>query len=429
MSDDTPQMALRTVLLTDADGLLQVVVATQDLLDLAQLEQACERPLKALTRHGILRAHRRRELTPVAGSRHCYALPTVIDKRLANEGHRPVEPDGKSLDEISAALRAAGLDVQYHTCTVPAERLCHTLPDVEQDGARIQRSIQQFTTRRIRQRLDEILEFPPLSPTAERILQLRANPNATADELTAIIESDPSLAAQVVSWASSPYYAAPGRVSSVRDAIVRVLGFELVSNLAVGLILGRAVAIPTDQADGISPYWEQAIYCSMAVETLMRMMAPAQRPRQGMLYLSGLLHNFGYLVLAHTFPPHFSMICRYMEANPVISHVAVEHYLIGICREQIGTRLLQAWRMPGELVAALRYQHDAEYQGEHAVYANLLYMALRLLREQGIGDGPYEDIPAHLFQRYGLNADECREAIIALLHSQDAVQLVEQMSS
>ena len=51
-------------------------------------------------------------------------------------------------------------------------------------------------------------------------------------------------AAQVVSWAASPYYAAPGKIKSVHDAIVRVLGFDLVLNLALGLALGRSLSLP-----------------------------------------------------------------------------------------------------------------------------------------------------------------------------------------
>jgi len=420
---------LRTVLLADDDGMLQVILATHDLLDLQQLEQATGRTLTPPARQDILRAHRQHKLASIADSRHCLALPTLIDHHLLDHGDCCIEPDGVSLDQICRALKEAGLTVQHLECSVSGTELHHQLPDPTLDLAQIHNSVKQFTTRRIRQRLDDTLEIPPLSPTAERILQLRSNPHATADELTAIVESDPSLAAQVVSWASSPYYAAPGRVSSVRDAIVRVMGFELVSNLTLGLILGKAIAIPADRRTGILPYWAQAAYCSLAVEALARLMPPGQRPRQGLLYLTGLLHNFGYLVLAHTFPPHFEIICRYTEANPTISHIALEQHLIGISREQIGAWLLHTWRMPDELVTALRHQHDAEYAGPHAVYANLIYMALRLLHKHDIGSAPATPIPPEMFQRHGLDAAQCREVVAQLVQSDDAARVAEQINA
>lgn len=421
-------LAPRTVLLADADGVVQVIVAADDLLDLKQLEAFTGRPLKPLNQQDVLRAHRRRELAPIDGSRHCFAVPTIVDQRLTDRNPQRMEADRLTIDEICALLRQRDLPVQQTRCTVADSQLRHKLPEPDQDKVQIRHSIQNFTTLRIRQRLEETLEIPPLSPTAERILQLRANPHASANELTAIVESDPSLAAQVVSWASSPYYAAPGRVASVRDAIVRVLGFELVSNLAVGLVLSKSLAIPADRGDGIPPYWGQAVYCSMGVETLMRLLPPAQRPRQGLMYLTGLLHNFGYLVLAHTFPPHFSSIRRHIQANPTISHIAVEYHILGISREQIGAWLLQAWRMPEEVVAGVRHQHDPDYAGTHAVYPNLIYMAQRLLHEHGIGDAPSDAIPDELFSRYGLRATVCREAIGQLVQSREATAIADQMS-
>lgn len=79
--------------------------------------------------------------------------------------------------------------------------------------------------------------YAPLPETARRIIRLRTDPNSVMADLVDIVESDPSLAAQVISWASSSFYAAPGRVNSVYDAISRVLGFDMVMNLAMGLSL------------------------------------------------------------------------------------------------------------------------------------------------------------------------------------------------
>src|SRR5690606_21541643 len=137
----------------------------------------------------------------------------------------------RTLDELRLGLHNHRHHIGHLSVAVPADTLRPHLPDAGRDPECIDHSIRHLTSSRMRQRLDETLEIPPLSSTAERILQLRTNPNATVSELASIVEADPSLAAQVVSWASSPYYAAPGKIRSVQDAIVRVLGFDLVSNL------------------------------------------------------------------------------------------------------------------------------------------------------------------------------------------------------
>ena len=282
--------------------------------------------------------------------------------------------------------------------------------------------MENFTSLRIKQRLEDTLEIPTLPQTAQRIIKLQVNPNALVSELAEIVESDPSLAAQVVSWASSPYYAAPGKIRSVQDAVVRVLGFDLVGNLALGLALGKTLVLPKDRVDGVTPYWVQSIYCSTLVEALAKLVPGGQKTSKGLTYLAGLLHNFGYLVLAHIFPPQFSQICRYMEANPHISHMAIEYQLLQITREQICVWLMQLWNMPEEVAVAIRHQHDPSYDGAHCTYPNLLFMATRLLRQQGIGDAPLEEVPDYLYEKYKLCPQAVAETVQQVINSADEIR-------
>jgi len=237
-----------------------------------------------------------------------------------------------------------------------------------------------------------------------------------------VVETDPALAAQVVSWAASPYYAAPGKIRSVEDAIVRVLGFDLVVNLALGLALGKTLSLPKDQPQQATPYWQQAIYTAAVIEGLTRAMPRAQRPEVGLTYLAGLLHNFGNLVLAHVFPPHFSLICRHLEVNPHLPHSYIEQHLLGISREQIGSWLMRYWDMPEELAVALRFQHDPSYSGNHATYPNLVYLAVSLLHNRGIGNGPEREIPASLLDNLGITREKAEEALNKVLAAEVALR-------
>lgn len=426
MSDYKP--AVRCVLVQDERSLAQCILPADALLDLRTLQSVTGRELVPVPQHEIPAASRKRKLQPLPENRAFFALPTFIDSSLSAADDLAVDASGLTLSALREKLHGQDIHIRHVPFTVPEQELQGDLPEAEHDSQQISDSIRHFTSLRIRQRLDETLEIPPLSPTADRIMALRANPNASVSELTSIVEADPSLAAQVVSWASSPYYAAPGKIRSVQDAIVRVLGFDLVSNLAIGLILGRSVDVPTDHSAGFTPYWLQAVYCSTAVEALARMVPAAQRPRQGMVYLAGLLHNFGYLVLAHTFPQHFSTICRYTEANPHISHVAVEKHLIGISREQVSAWLMQSWNMPEEISVALRYQQDGAYTGQHAIYANLIYIAMRLFRQHGIGDAPPEAISDAMYEQCGLDRERCEDLISKLVLSADITLIADQMS-
>jgi len=288
--------------------------------------------------------------------------------------------------------------------------------------------IASLTARRIEQRLGKKLEIPPLSLTAQKVLQLRANPDAHLDQLTAIIETDPALAAQVMSWAASPVYATPGKICSVEDAIVRALGFDMVMNLALGLALGKKFSLPRQLQHDNTSHWKQALYNATVIEGLIRLMPREQRPEPGLAYLAGLLHNFGYLLLAYLFPPHFTLIQQQLADNPNSSSREIEQQILGMTRDDICVSLMHTWNMPEELTTAIAQQHNPDYNGPHAEYAQLVQLANMLLAAQN-GDETNEAQLEILCRQLRLQPQQVRQSMERVLAAEMALRsLSEQLS-
>jgi HD-like signal output (HDOD) protein/prolyl-tRNA editing enzyme YbaK/EbsC (Cys-tRNA(Pro) deacylase) len=425
---DTAQIAahqrLQALLLEDAVGAMLVILPQDQLLDLAQLAEITGRKLVVVKTERLQRMLQQHGLSRLPALPSLTSAPCVYDERLLAQPQLFIESG-----HCGVLLEIAQADLLSLLDKARAVRLGPLLAEIrpnldrpDDDRAEITQAVQAFTARRIQQRLEQTLEIPPLPETAQKIIKLRVDANTTTEDITGLVETDPALAAQVLSWAASPYYAAPGKVRSVEDAIVRVLGFELVINLALGLALGKTLSLPKDQPQQARPYWQQAIYSAALIEGLTRAMPRETRPEAGLAYLAGLLHNFGYLVLAHVFPPHFSLICRHLEVNPHLEHGVVEQHLLGITREQIGAWLMRFWGVPQELSTALRFQHQPDYQGEHAVYANLLCLTSHLLRQRGLGDGPDRPIPDSLYQRLGLTPAKAEAALDKIQHAEAALR-------
>lgn len=415
---------LQAVLLDDAVGALLVLYAQDQLLDLNRLTELTGRQLAAVKPERLARMLSKHNLKTLPGLPPLTSSPCLYDERLLQVPSVYIESGqpGVLLELSSEGFKSLLGKASAARFGEPLSNIHLNLDRPDDDRAEIIQAVQAFTARRIQQRLEETIEIPPLPETAQKIIKLRVNPDATVDDITGVVETDPALAAQVVSWAASPYYAAPGKIRSVEDAIVRVLGFDLVINLALGLALGKTLSLPKDRPQQATPYWQQAIYSAAVIEGLTRVIPRAQRPEAGLSYLAGLLHNFGYLVLAHVFPPHFSLICRHVEVNPHLSHSYIEQYLLGISREQIGAWLMRHWDMPEELVSALRFQHDPEYSGAHAAYPNLVCLSVRLLRNRGIGAGPHSDIPQHLLDNLGISREKAEEAVNKVLAAEVALR-------
>ncbi|MDH4562977.1 MULTISPECIES: aminoacyl-tRNA deacylase and HDOD domain-containing protein [unclassified Pseudomonas] len=415
---------VQSVLLEDAVGALLVLFPRSQLLDLNRLAELTGRKLVAVKPERLERMLGKHQLGTLPGLPPLTSSPCLYDERLLQEPRLLVESGqpGVLLELASEDYRSLLGKASAARFGEPLASIRPNLDRPADDRAEITQAVQAFTARRIQQRLEETIEIPPLAESAQKIIKLRVDPNATVEDITGVVETDPALAAQVVSWAASPYYAAPGKIRSVEDAIVRVLGFDLVINLALGLALGKSLSLPKDQPQQATPYWQQAIYTAAVIEGLTRAMPRAQRPETGLTYLAGLLHNFGYLVLAHVFPPHFSLICRHLEVNPHLSHSYIEQHLLGITREQIGSWLMRFWDMPEELYTALRFQHDADYQYDNAAYPNLVCLAVSLLRNRGIGSGPEAVIPDDLFEALGISREKADDAVNKVLQAEAALR-------
>lgn len=423
--------SVRLLLAHDADGKVLVLVPSGRLLNLASLWSLTGRRLRTARGEDAGRFFGQNGLQTEAGQQRLMAsLPLVMDQTLAEQTTLPLcefysgfSFDWEPADHGALALTIGDISLE------PATAVMQQQPCGRSDESAITRAVERFTALRIQQRLEDTLGLPVLAPTTQKIIQLRSNPDAGVDELVPVVRLDPSLSAQVMSWAASPYYAAPGKVSSIEEAIIRVLGFDLVVNLALGIAMGQVLHVPHDVPRGSTPYWRQSVYAATLAEMLARKMPLDGRPKIGLAYLSGLLHNFGYLVLAHLFQPQFSLLSRYLEANPHLEPVLIELQVLNVTRDQIGSWLLESWSLPSEVSGAIRQQQLDSPEGEAAVYARLLRLTLRLLRREGLADGPVYPADGALLEQLGLTTEQVEEALDTLFSSRgDLDQLTHMLS-
>ena len=418
-----PDQRLRMVLLSDGCHKLQVICRSCDLLDLESLNVQLGHTYSLLPLAEQQRLCSRLGLTELPPLPSLTGWHTVIDDAVDRSPTVVLVLRNPYLAMVMPTPDFLSLcgEAQRLSCAVNVTPLTAAVTGQGKDREQVHSAIKRFTSLRIRQRLEDTLELPPLPETARRIIRLRTNPNSVMADLVDIVESDPSLAAQVISWASSSFYAAPGQVRSVHDAISRVLGFDMVMNLAMGLSLGRVLRPPAHGPKGYLDYWQQAAWLAHGAGLLASLTAGANRPFFGLAYLSGLLHNFGSLILAHIFPPHFTLLCRSQEVNPELDSAIAEHYLLGITSEQIAAQLMENWSMPEEVVSGIRHYKNPVGADQHATYSRLLWLARQLLIDRGVALGPSEPATADAYQQLGLDSSVVNERFDHLLANRESV--------
>jgi len=248
----------------------------------------------------------------------------------------------------------------------------------------------------IKPRIEKIDKLPPMPEMTQKIIRLSADPNASIAALVKVVELDPSLAVQIMRYASSPFFGYQGKIDSVNTAIARVLGFSMVVNLALGMTAAKPFKIPRNVPLGLENFWRHAIFSAALVQALSGSLREELRPPAGLAYLSGLLHNFGHLLLGHLFKKEFLILNKFVASEPETPVIEIEKRIIGTDHGQIGAWLMQAWKLPEEVMIATREHHNEAYNGPHAVYPHLVMVADYLLKEHGIGDAPHSNIPTEV---------------------------------
>ena len=409
LKDDADKF-LRVVALRDQSRSFLAVLPYNSLLDIKALGNELNaevQVLDAVELSGFYNSKVIQPSTPAFLS--VVKAPIIVDKSVFDMSQIILESgDPKTLLKIDGdASKAIFQNCEVYDFAAGPDRL-YAGRDSQTESAELDVS---FTPIRLRQRVDDTFDLPAMPEIAQDIMKLRVDPSADATKLAQIVSRDPSLAAQVISWASSPYYGYQGKVDSVETAVARVLGFELVMNLALGISIGKSLKVPMDGPLGVREFWKQAIYCANLSEKLCRAMPVKQRPERGLIYLSGLLHNFGHLLLGHIFPPQFNLINTTILANPQIAVEDIEFYVLGVTHEEIGAWLMQNWHMPDELIVAVHRHHQEEFWSKHAVYSNLVLVSNRLLKRLNIGDSLLTSIPQTTLELLSLDVDDVENAL------------------
>ena len=262
-----------------------------------------------------------------------------------------------------------------------------------------------------KERVKALHSLPPMPETAAQILNLRAIPDVKVEKIVEVIEKDPVLVAQIVSYANSAFFGQAGSVKSLKDAIFRVLGVDAVLNMALALSVGSTFKVPQHGPVGAKEIWKSSVYSASLMQRLSMLMPWGKRPNPGTAYLVGLLHDIGLLVLGHLFTDEYIEFNDYLEKNKHETILVAENQVLGISHLEVGKMVMRMWNMPEELIATATYFTDKSFSDEHENYINLLSIVKTLLAPHGLGFGDdLEELNLDLLEE--LNLDE-EEVIIA----------------
>lgn len=224
--------------------------------------------------------------------------------------------------------------------------------------------------------------LPVLPQVTSKLLSVFNDANAQAKDVGKIIESDQSLATQILKQVNSPFYGFPGRISNLQHAVV-IMGFNAVKNLAIGFSMAKISRKGSTTALNTQHFWEHSLGVGVGARSIGKEIG---YPCPEELLAAGLVHDIGKIILADNFPDEYERIVKEAEERGEEVYLS-EKRILGESHDVVGEWFTRENRFPPVLTASVRYHHaHAQYaSGEFAKAVKGIYAADQLCKLQGVG--------------------------------------------
>jgi HD-like signal output (HDOD) protein len=185
-----------------------------------------------------------------------------------------------------------------------------------------------------------------------RIKDVLSNPTSSASHMADVVEKDTSLSAKLLKIVNSAFYSFPSRIDSIRRAIT-IIGTKELGTLAVGISAIEAFKGIPSEFTNMKKFWRHSISCGVFARLLGTHIDEVSTER---LFVSGLLHDIGRLVIFRTLPEEsaYTLFMSYKLNKPLAD---VEYEVLGFDHADVGGALLEKWKFPVQLVKNVRFHH------------------------------------------------------------------------
>ncbi len=264
--------------------------------------------------------------------------------------------------------------------------------------------------------------LPAMPVIAQKLLSLSMESDNGEAQLINIIEQDPQLTAKIVGLANSPLMGLSRTVSSVHEAAL-LLGMTRVKSVALGIAAMAGFSV-SKNGKNFKPQdlWLHSMTIAIIMRSIAMEIPPSQRPAEDDIFLAGLLHDIGFMVLHHIDPNASNELHNQLRAQAKRPVIDLELEILGITHCYMGAQLARAWHLPSEIVAAISYHHPpyVEKIAEKHRLVRLLNIAEKLLPDFGIAEHSADVVSDEEWLELGIAPEKADD--INLYVSEIAVQ-------
>lgn len=220
--------------------------------------------------------------------------------------------------------------------------------------------------------LEQVTELISLPEIYLKISSLMDDPTSEIDDFAEVIRFDPNLSVTVLKVVNSAFYGFSGQIDNISRAVnLMGIGQLHIIALSVSAISALdAIGYPSDIVP-LKTFWRSSLFCGVLSRQLGIQLGIRKSER---LFVIGLLHDIGHLVLYTKFPELARLAIQKAEDKQQNMHEA-EQELLGCHYGNIGADLMGRWNLPENFQAITANQPTPQLAEQEKIETALLHIA------------------------------------------------------
>lgn len=258
--------------------------------------------------------------------------------------------------------------------------------------------------------LNLVDRMPAFPQAVTRVLDLASRADCSPKDLVRVVEQDPVMTMKILKLVNSAYFGLSRPINSINHGVI-FIGINTIKNLA--LTIAAMGMLPSRNDAGMD--MNQFLLHSLGVAGLSKRLASylgVPEKDSSEYFISGLLHDFGKVVLAQFKAQEFAHALE-LAADGSRPLYLCEREVLGMDHAQIGGMLAECWKLPASLALSIRDHHSDQDLPDNRL-RDVVFTANQLVHGAGFGASGnrcQEALPPGIQARLGMSLNELGQAL------------------
>jgi len=213
-------------------------------------------------------------------------------------------------------------------------------------------------------------KLPTIPAIAHEILNLIGDDKVSVNKIESIVENDPAISGKILSVANSAFFGSRQAIKTLDNAIMRI-GFNNVKNIALGI----SIMTVFDEGKGPRVLDYQRIFNhSVSVGFIAKRISDELKlGTSEEIFLNGILHDVGFLVLSRYFDDSYKDVLESMNNGQTL--LEAEKSVLEFDHAELGVWLAKQWQLPNNIKDTIEFHHAPSHATRSAKYVSVTHLA------------------------------------------------------